>query len=76
LHRCLAARRPGQRFDLAVGQVGEGRPNLIAGDAGQPCVDNRMEDFEIDRLGDVIVRSQASRPQLAVTIVQPREDDW
>ena len=49
-------------------------PNLMARDAGDPRVDNRMEYFEIDRLGDVIVRSQASCPQLTVTIGQRRQE--
>ena len=46
----------------------------MARDAGDPRVDNRMEYFEIDWLGDVIVRSQASCPQLTVTIGQRRQE--
>ena len=45
------------------------RPNLIARNAGDPCVDNRMEYFEIDRLGDVMsVPRRRARSSLSPSV--------
>src|SRR6516162_4108433 len=62
----LAARRPGERFDLALVEVYELRPQLVAGDAGEARDDDGVEHLEIDRLGHVIVGTELAALELVV----------
>jgi integrase len=62
----LAARHPCQRVDFPIVQHSELRPYLVTGDAGQSRIDDHVEPLEVDRLGDIIVRPQATASQLVL----------
>src|SRR5215813_5985045 len=62
--RSLTSRHRGEHFNLTTVELHELRPHFGARDAGQPRVDDGSENVEIDRLPDVIVRTELSPLEL------------
>src|ERR1700737_2509923 len=60
LRRGFTPCRPGQAFQFAIVQRYGAGPNLIARPPSQARLDNRCEDLEIDRFGDVVVGARTA----------------
>src|SRR5208283_125175 len=72
----LAARDPSQGFDFAFAhRIARPSSKAQSRDAGEPRVDDRLQNVEVDRLFDVIVRAEGSTGDFALIIAEARYED-
>src|SRR5258708_1087236 len=66
---------PSKTLDFAIAQIDLPRPDFRSRHFGEPPANDGVEDLEIDRFDDVVIRAKAATLELIVPIPQCRQEN-